>query len=262
MITRRHGGLCGISSWLLAGVLAWLSVACVGQVNDAVDETGTISEGSILPVPPPSEEDRTGVTAGPQPETADRPDTVVAARGNPDEDAPAAENPCKGVTCSDHGACEVVEGKAQCRCGTGFHAEGLTCVHDAAPPPAPNPFDAAAILCVEEINRYRASIQILPLARWADAEECSNQEALRDASLSMAHASFKRCGEWSQNECPGWGGWRGDPIKVIRDCLKAMWAEGTWGGHYRNMASTRSKKISCGFYRDAQGRVTAVQNFR
>jgi hypothetical protein len=40
--------------------------------------------------------------------------------------------PCAGQTCSGHGSCEVTEGLAACVCDDGYHADGLTCVADAA----------------------------------------------------------------------------------------------------------------------------------
>ena len=40
---------------------------------------------------------------------------------------------CEGITCSGHGTCSVVNGKAQCDCETGFHSQGLSCVSDSDP---------------------------------------------------------------------------------------------------------------------------------
>jgi hypothetical protein len=77
------------------------------------------------------------------------------------------------------------------------------------------------------------------------------------------------CGEWGQNECPGWG-WAG-----IESCLDAMWAEkdnpacsgcdacadqmwmppncpncdfyGAPCGHYVNMSALYFTEAACGF---------------
>lgn len=40
--------------------------------------------------------------------------------------------PCKGVSCSEHGECGVAgDGSAVCLCDQGYHAEGLECVENA-----------------------------------------------------------------------------------------------------------------------------------
>ncbi len=38
------------------------------------------------------------------------------------------EEPCAGVSCSDHGACAVLDGEPVCLCDEGYDAEGLECV--------------------------------------------------------------------------------------------------------------------------------------
>lgn len=45
---------------------------------------------------------------------------------------------CEGLACGA-GACEVVEGRATCRCEPGFHDEGGVCVADVDPLCSPNP---------------------------------------------------------------------------------------------------------------------------
>lgn len=39
---------------------------------------------------------------------------------------------CRDVTCSSHGRCVAEDGGTWCDCFSGFHAEGLACVGDAA----------------------------------------------------------------------------------------------------------------------------------
>lgn len=41
-----------------------------------------------------------------------------------------SEDPCNGITCSNHGTCSDNEGTPICICETGFHAEGLSCIED------------------------------------------------------------------------------------------------------------------------------------
>lgn len=114
-------------------------------------------------------------------------------------------------------------------------------------------------LCVDEINKYRATLGRPALQRWNTAETCSSTEAQSDSSTGRAHGAFGQCQEMAQNECPGWPG---PSDKMIPGCLKMMWGEGPGGGHYENMASTRYTKVACGFYALPNGNVWSVQNFR
>ena len=40
------------------------------------------------------------------------------------------DDPCEGVTCSEHGSCALVDGEPLCICEPGYHSEGMTCVED------------------------------------------------------------------------------------------------------------------------------------
>jgi hypothetical protein len=127
-----------------------------------------------------------------------------------------------------------------------------------------NPYDAAAQLCVDTINMYRATLDLPPYQRWIEAEVCSGEEAESDSMTGMAHGAFGQCGEWAQNECPGWPG---PPEALLDGCLAAMWAEGPGEpfeehGHYINMSSTQYTKVACGFFQTGQGDYWAIQNFQ
>jgi len=116
-----------------------------------------------------------------------------------------------------------------------------------------------AEICVATINEYRKTKGLTPFARWTDAEACTDGEAQSDATTQKGHGAFGKCGEFAQNECPGWPG----PAEtMIPGCLKAMWGEGPGGGHYENMASTKYTKVACGFGKAANGGIWAAQNFR
>ena len=119
-------------------------------------------------------------------------------------------------------------------------------------------------LCVDTINNYRATLGLPPYARWMDAETCAEGEAQMDSMTGMPHSAFGRCGEWAQNECPGWSG---PPIDAIPYCLAQMWAEGPGDdfashGHYINMSSTRYSRVACGFYSLPSGSFWGVQDFQ
>jgi hypothetical protein len=127
-----------------------------------------------------------------------------------------------------------------------------------------DPFDAAAQLCVDTINMYRATLGLPPYARVKAEEACGGQEAQKDSQTMTAHSAFGMCGEWAQNECPGWPG---PPGSMITGCLQMMWNEGPGAfnqghGHYLNMSSTMYTKVWCGFYVLPDGSVWATQDFQ
>ena len=121
-----------------------------------------------------------------------------------------------------------------------------------------------AQICVDGINAFRATLNLPPYARWTQEEVCASDEAAKDAAANQAHSAFGQCGEWAQNECPGWGG---PPASMIGDCLQMMWDEGPGPfdqghGHYINMSSTSYTKVACGFHVLASGKVWATQDFK
>ena len=122
----------------------------------------------------------------------------------------------------------------------------------------------SAQLCVEIINDYRATLDLPPLDRWADAEACSDAEAADDAASGVPHGAFGMCGESAQNECPGWPG---PPAQLLEGCLAQMWAEGpgedfSLHGHFINMSSPDYTRVACGFFETNDGSWWAVQNFQ
>jgi hypothetical protein len=127
------------------------------------------------------------------------------------------------------------------------------------PTTTPPAATTAEQVCVDTINSYRKTLNLPPLARWTGAETCSDSEATSDGQTGQAHGAFPKCGEFAQNECPGWPG---PSAQMIPGCLKAMWAEGPGGGHYENMRSSQWTQVSCGFSTLPNGDVWAVQNFK
>lgn len=118
---------------------------------------------------------------------------------------------------------------------------------------------SVAQLCVDEINRYRATLGLRPLARAADREGCADGQIRDDAQSGNWHGRFGACGESLQNECMS------SPTKaddMIRGCLKGMWAEGPGGGHYENMKNASATQVWCGFHTKPNGDVWSVQDFR
>ena len=142
---------------------------------------------------------------------------------------------------------------------------------DTTPPPVDtgpvdpgDPYASARVTCVDEINKYRATEGKPPYAGWSSAFSCVDGEAKADSISGVAHSAFGKCGEFAQNECPGWAG---PPDSLIVDCLKSMWAEGpgtpfSAHGHYINMSSTSYTSVACGFYKTASGNYWAAQDFK
>ena len=123
--------------------------------------------------------------------------------------------------------------------------------------------EAATQLCVDTINMYRATLGLPALARWTDAEDCSDAECVSDGMTGVAHGAFGMCGESAQNECPGWPG---EPASMITGCLELMWNEGPGDdfqkhGHYINMSNPDYTKVACGFA-PGMGGIWSVQNFQ
>jgi hypothetical protein len=140
-----------------------------------------------------------------------------------------------------------------------------TPVATRTPTPVPTGSNAdASQTCVDIINQYRATIGRAPLGRWTNAEACVEDEGFADMASGRPHSAFGQCGEYAQNECPGWPG---PPGQMIGNCLAAMWAEGpgepySAHGHYINMANPSYTMVACGFAVRSDGRVWAVQDFR
>lgn len=134
---------------------------------------------------------------------------------------------------------------------------------DSGPPPT-DPIEASRVLCVSEINRYRATLGLKALVGWTSANACVDGESKADSISGVAHSAFGKCGEFAQNECPGWAG---PTDSLILGCLKMMWAEGPGTpyeahGHYINMSNTSYTMVSCGFYKTPSGNYWAAQDFK
>jgi hypothetical protein len=125
--------------------------------------------------------------------------------------------------------------------------------------------NAAAALCIDTINMYRATLGLAPYTRWTPEQEaCVSSEALSDSQANKAHSAFGSCTESAQNECPGWGG---SLESIVTGCLKQMWAEGPGAdfnshGHYINMSSTKYTRVACGFATASNGKIWAAQDFK
>ncbi len=119
-------------------------------------------------------------------------------------------------------------------------------------------------LCVDTINKYRATLNLPALQRWSANESCAASQGLADSKSGVPHSAFGKCGEWAQNECPGWPG---PGETMITGCLQMMWNEGpgqdfSKHGHYINMSSSQYTMVACGFATAADGSIWGVQDFK
>ena len=92
---------------------------------------------------------------------------------------------------------------------------------------------------------------------------CGDDEARGDSQAGRAHASFGRCKQSAQNECPGW---QGPAESMVAPCIKMMFDEGpgqpySAHGHYINMTSHAYTQVACGFSTAADGSVWMVEDF-
>lgn len=210
-----------------------LASACVLTINDPVDTAGgSSSEGG-------STQSDTGTGADTGADTG-QPTTSASSDTDP---ATTTADPSAGSTST-----------------TG---DSGTTTADTSTTGASDPDEAATQLCVDTINMYRATLGLPALARWKDAEDCSDAECVSDGMTGVAHGAFGMCGEFAQNECPGWPG---APADMITGCLELMWAEGPGAdfnthGHYINMSNPDYTKVACGFA-PGMGGTWAVQNFQ
>lgn len=151
------------------------------------------------------------------------------------------------------GGSDVASSGTGSKSGSGAGKDG----EDSSASPSSEP--AIAELCVKTINDYRKGIGAPALDRWTDGEACADAQCKSDSESGKAHGAFGDCGEFAQDECPGWDG---DYEKAIPACLEMMWNEGPGGGHYDNMSNTTYTKVACGVYRTPSGKFWAIQNFK
>lgn len=126
-------------------------------------------------------------------------------------------------------------------------------------------FQVEKKLCLDEINRYRATLGLKALAWSAALEAYADEGARYDAARDKAHAHFGAVDPNpadAENEIPGW------PLKdyktvsaVMVQGSKMMWDEGPGGGHYENIKGSHTT-VGCGIHITAAGDVWIIQDFR
>jgi hypothetical protein len=128
-----------------------------------------------------------------------------------------------------------------------------------------DPYAAARQACVDKINTLRATLSLAELGRWTAQETCVDGQAKADSVAAKAHSAFGTCGEFAQDECPGWMSVAS--ITNVGGCLDKMWAEGpgtdyATHGHFINMSNKKYTQVACGYYTTPTGDMWAAQNFK
>jgi uncharacterized protein YkwD len=124
---------------------------------------------------------------------------------------------------------------------------------------------AGAAFCVDEVNRFRATIGAAPLTRSSRIDEFSTQAAQVDGEAHQAHTYFRMTnggnGTSTAENVIGW--WKasqyGSVRAIIRLGLATMWAQGPGGIHYETMKGNYTE-MGCGVF-VANDEVTVSQDF-
>jgi uncharacterized protein YkwD len=157
-------------------------------------------------------------------------------------------------------ACDVITPVTPGAVGTSSGARDAEAVISS---PGTSDFAAELALCVDETNRYRASVGRPALTRSAALEAFAAEAARQDTLVRQAHYYFKSTNgnniARAENEIL-W--WRGFTIEeVIRQGLAQMWRGGPSGEHYDIIVGPYTH-VGCGIYVGGNGReVTVAQDF-
>jgi hypothetical protein len=125
---------------------------------------------------------------------------------------------------------------------------------------------AAATLCVNEVNRLRASMGDPQLTRSNTIDAFSSEAARVDGEAHQAHKHFLATNgghgiSMAENVIPWWKvSDYGSVESIVRKGVALMWAEGDSGYHYINMRG-RYTQIGCGIA-VIDGEVTVAQDFK
>ena len=123
-----------------------------------------------------------------------------------------------------------------------------------------------AAFCVDEVNRFRATVGASPLTASNQIGEFSAEAARVDGAAHETHRHFRQTNGGhgmakAENEIPWWTLSRYGSVRaIIREGLALEWAEGPGGSHYENMTGPYSE-IACGI-NIQNGEVTITQDFR
>jgi uncharacterized protein YkwD len=130
-------------------------------------------------------------------------------------------------------------------------------------PSAPHATTADLVFCVDDVNGFRARQRLSALTQTADLEVFAAAGAAEDHRANVAHQLFSQphsvtvLGENELlNQALG-----GSVQNAMHTLNEASYAEGTFGGHYRNLMSSQFTAVGCGVFRVGNA-VTITIDFR
>lgn len=127
-------------------------------------------------------------------------------------------------------------------------------------------FSAEVSLCVEQTNRYRASVGRPALERSGVLEAYATAAARTDGLAHVAHQHARQTNQGNgtsraENAILWWSlRYYGTVERVVKLGLADMWEQGEGGTHYRNLVGNYTA-VGCGIFVNGD-EVTVVQAFR
>lgn len=112
------------------------------------------------------------------------------------------------------------------------------------------PYPAERKRCVEMSNEFRQQMGIPLLQRYAEKEECVDEQAKQESMIDTPHGKLGLCGELRQNHGDGTG-W--EPMELLEWLLNDQFNEGPGGPHYEQMLDPNMTRVACGFYQNPNG---------
>ena len=111
----------------------------------------------------------------------------------------------------------------------------------------------SAAFCVEEVNRFRATVGAAPLTRSSRIDVFSTDAARVDGEAHQAHTYFRMTNGGNgtaraENMIPWWKASQYGSVRaIVKKGLATMWAQGPGGSHYENIRGNYSE-MGCGVF--------------
>jgi hypothetical protein len=112
------------------------------------------------------------------------------------------------------------------------------------------PYAAERKRCVEMNNEFRQQVGVPPLERYAEKEDCVDEQAKQESMIDTPHGKLGMCGELRQNHGDGYGY---APMELLEWLLNDQFNEGPGGPHYEQMTDPNMTRVACGFYQNPNG---------
>jgi Alpha-L-arabinofuranosidase B (ABFB) domain len=133
----------------------------------------------------------------------------------------------------------------------------------SAEPMPPSEGASFGEVCLEALNRLRATVPLPPYARDAENEACAQAQVRRDAEGLEAARDARPCEEVARLECPSWAG---TPENVVRACIGQTWERGAAGQEiervgYQLMSSSQYTRVACAYHESARRGLWVVLDY-